>query len=201
MLGQGAFAQVFRGFRKDVKNPIAVKVYKKSKMKDDETRDMVAQEVQVMRGMEYHNHVIHLIDVHETYRGMHLVMEYAGHGSLFGYVRKHKRLSEEMSQQLFKQIADGVQHLHSNNRAHRDIKVSCPSPAIAVAALHCPLPPPSFQLENVLFVDKSHLKLADFGFACVEGATARKMACGSLLYVREFWVLFPFYPFMIVPRS
>ena len=43
---------------------------------------------------------IKLLDVHDTYRGRHLVMEYATGGSLFAYARKMKYLDEEECKEL-----------------------------------------------------------------------------------------------------
>ena len=107
---------------------------------------------------------IKLLDVHDTYRGRHLVMEYATGGSLFAYARKMKYLDEEECKEVFRQVARGLKALHDAGACHRDIK-----------------------MENILFGHDKLLKLADFGLAAMVGDPEKKFndVCGSLLYVRS----------------
>lgn len=106
------------------------------------------------------------------------VMEYCGQGELFSLVKKgYLQMDDKFC--LFKQLLQGVEYLHSNGIAHRDIK-----------------------LENLLLTDYGHLKITDFGVAvvfsgphpglrtayydCEEPGEVRKCApgiCGSLPYI------------------
>lgn len=44
-------------------------------------------------------------------------------GELFDYISEKDHLSEEEASAFIKQILDGVEHLHSKNIAHLDLKV------------------------------------------------------------------------------
>lgn len=71
------------------------------------------------------------------------VMEYCGQGDLFHHIMKDY-LSVDDKMCLFKQLLQGVAHMHSKGIAHRDIKP-----------------------ENLLLTDEGHLKISDFGDADV----------------------------------
>jgi serine/threonine protein kinase len=44
-------------------------------------------------------------------------------GELFDFIAERERLSEEEASNFIKQILLGVQHLHTHNVAHLDLKV------------------------------------------------------------------------------
>lgn len=91
-------------------------------------------------------------------------MRCAENGNLLDYVKKNKIVSEQQSQTWFRQMALGLQYLHSKNIAHRDLKC-----------------------ENILLSRRNHVKLADFGFArfCIDNDKRRILSqtyCGSAAY-------------------
>lgn len=61
---------------------------------------------------------------------------------LFDYLNKNGRLPETTAAKIFSQILSAVQHIHSLNIAHRDIKT-----------------------ENILIDNDFNAKLIDFGLA------------------------------------
>jgi serine/threonine protein kinase len=69
-----------------------------------------------------------------------LVMELGAGGDLLNFVRKRKKLDEETSRVLFKQVIEGLGYIHSKGVLHRDIK-----------------------LDNILLDGKGNVKIADFG--------------------------------------
>jgi serine/threonine protein kinase len=69
-----------------------------------------------------------------------LVMELCAGGDLLNFVRKRKKLTEEVAKVIFKQIIDGLGYIHSKNIIHRDIK-----------------------LDNILLDGKGQVKIGDFG--------------------------------------
>ena len=67
-------------------------------------------------------------------------MELCAGGDLLSFVRRRKRLEEDMAKFLFIQIAKGLAYCHRNQVMHRDIK-----------------------LENILLDEEGSVKLCDFG--------------------------------------
>ena len=68
------------------------------------------------------------------------VMEICAGGDLLNYVRKRRRLKESYAKLIFKQLVEGLAHIHSKNILHRDIK-----------------------LDNILLDGHGKIKIADFG--------------------------------------
>jgi len=87
-----------------------------------------------------HSCVIRLLEVFESEKHFLMVMEYSGGGDLLQYVKKRKRLNEQSSKAIFKQILYALGHCHSRSVLHRDIK-----------------------LDNVLMDGDGGVKLCDFG--------------------------------------
>ena len=88
-------------------------------------------------------------------------MEYAGSGDLLQYVKKRKRLSEEESRRIFKQIVYGLAHCHCRSVLHRDIK-----------------------LDNILLDKNGDVKICDFGVSRVIKRSQRiTEQCGTPAYI------------------
>ena len=68
------------------------------------------------------------------------VMEVCGGGDLLTYVRRRRKLKEDVARHLFKQIITGLRYCHSKSVLHRDIK-----------------------LDNILLTSQGHVKICDFG--------------------------------------
>ena len=67
-------------------------------------------------------------------------MEICGAGDLLTYVRRRRKLKEDVAKHLFKQIIEGLKYIHSKNILHRDIK-----------------------LDNILLTSEGDVKICDFG--------------------------------------
>jgi serine/threonine protein kinase len=52
-----------------------------------------------------------------------LAMELCAGGDLLNFVRKRKKLDENVARVLFKQIIEGIGYIHSKKILHRDIKL------------------------------------------------------------------------------
>lgn len=92
-------------------------------------------------------------------------MEYVNGVSLHTYSKNsnsHRRINETQCRKLFKQIAEGIEYLHSQNIAHRDIK-----------------------LDNILIEEKTNMvKIIDFGFSCMCSSIQKlKIFCGTPSYM------------------
>lgn len=88
-------------------------------------------------------------------------MEYAGGGDLLQYVKQRKRLDEDTSKAIFKQIVYGLGHCHCRSVLHRDVK-----------------------LDNVLMDGEGGVKLCDFGVSrMVKKNHIIKEQCGTPAYL------------------
>jgi serine/threonine protein kinase len=87
-----------------------------------------------------HCSVVKLYETFETKRHMLLTMELCAGGDLLNYVRKRKKLDEDVARVIFKQIIEGLGYIHRKRVLHRDIK-----------------------LDNILLDGKGNVKIADFG--------------------------------------
>lgn len=71
-------------------------------------------------------------------------MEICGAGDLLTYVRRRRKLKEDIAKHLFRQIIEGLRYCHSKNILHRDIK-----------------------LDNILLSSEGDVKICDFGVSKV----------------------------------
>lgn len=50
-------------------------------------------------------------------------MELCAGGDLLNYVRKRRKLKEDLAKILFREVVSGLQYCHSKGIVHRDIKL------------------------------------------------------------------------------
>jgi protein-serine/threonine kinase len=67
-------------------------------------------------------------------------MELCAGGDLLNYVRKRRRLKEEVAKYILKQVVEGLYYCHAKKIVHRDIK-----------------------LDNLLLDEHGLVKICDFG--------------------------------------
>lgn len=160
LIGKGAFGKVTLGVHKLTGKYVAIKTIDKSYMKDDYSKRKVFQEVYILKKIR-HSCVIRLLEVFESPKHFLMVMEYAGGGDLLQYVKQRKRLDEETTKAIFKQIVYGLGHCHCRSVLHRDIK-----------------------LDNVLMDGEGGVKLCDFGVSrMVKKHHIIKEQCGTPAYL------------------
>lgn len=90
---------------------MAIKILDKTKL-DQKTQRLLSREISSMEKL-HHPNVIRLYEVVETLSKLHLVMEYAGGGELFGKISTEGKLSEPESKLIFSQIVSAVKHMVS----------------------------------------------------------------------------------------
>lgn len=88
-------------------------------------------------------------------------MELCGGGDLLNYVRKRRRLKEDIAKYFFKQIIEALHYIHHKNIVHRDIK-----------------------LDNILLDHNGNVKICDFGVSKLVKPGEKMMEqCGTPAYI------------------
>lgn len=166
-IGKGGNGQVFLLYETDPVNgnfgTSALKVIEKRHvhtLNADRFNEKLMSEVNVMSRMKY-LHVMGLVDYISTPEHLLIISEYMGGGDLCLRIRNSPggRLTENDSKFFFHQILLGLQYMHNQGIAHRDIKG-----------------------DNILLKDCSEspcLKLTDFGLS--KFLQTENTICGNIL--------------------
>ena len=144
MIGQGAFGKVNLGLNVLTGRVVAIKSFNKKNL-DKNKKDLsrILYETNLMKKLDHPN-VTKIFETFENDNYFLISMEYINGGNLFSYVKKRRKISEKISKYLFRQIILGLNHIHSHNIVHRDIK-----------------------LENILIDFKNNIKICDFGIGTI----------------------------------
>ena len=143
-IGQGAFGKVNLGLNVLTGRVVAIKSFKTTPIeKFRHKMKKIQYETELMKRFN-HKNITKILEVFNDEEYMLIIMEYINGGNLFSFVKKRRKLSEKMAKFLFRQIILGIQHIHSKNVVHRDIK-----------------------LENILIDFDNNVKICDFGIGKV----------------------------------
>lgn len=144
-IGRGSSCVVKRCVEKRTGQEYAVKVLSK-KMLDKEDLEVFRREIRILEKLRHPN-IVNLIDCYESESKLCVVMELLQGGQLFDRIIQKGSYSESTAAETIRQIASGVEYLHSMGVVHRDLKP-----------------------ENLIYQhkhDTSNIKIADFGLAAV----------------------------------
>jgi serine/threonine protein kinase len=100
------------------------------------------EEIQMLRRLEGHPHVLRLLDFSESESAVWLVLELCDGGELFDMISRGGKLHETQCVHYMRQIVSAVAHCHARFIAHLDLS-----------------------LENVLIDAANNIRLSDFGMA------------------------------------
>ena len=108
-----------------------------------------------------HRNIVRLYEFFETQKHILFVFELCAGGDLLNYVRRRRRLKEEVAKVIFKQIIEGLQYCHAKSIVHRDIK-----------------------LDNILLDVHGEVKICDFGISkIVRSGEIMTEQCGTPAYI------------------
>jgi serine/threonine protein kinase len=160
MLGKGAFGKVNLGMHKLARKLVAIKSMNKQYLNDERSKKKVMQEVNIIKRTRHPN-VVKLYETFESNKHVLFSMEMCAGGDLLNYVRKRRKLKENVAKVLFKQIIEATGYIHTRNIVHRDIK-----------------------LDNILLDGKGNVKIGDFGVSrIVKNGEVMKEQCGTPAYI------------------
>ena len=151
-IGQGGFGAVFEARWK--KKRVAVKVCPGNLIEN------LSREIEVLTSLPPHPNVLTFFGITLGSDGIStlIITELAPNGSLHDYlhVKKENKPSPDQSIGWAQQIANGMEHLHSNNIVHRDLKSG-----------------------NILLASGLFAKVCDFGTARTLAKTAKTTQKGT----------------------
>ncbi|XP_042044968.1 SNF1-related protein kinase catalytic subunit alpha KIN10-like [Salvia splendens] len=167
VIGRGTFAKVRIAQHVLTGNYVAVKVINLREMQQkgnfvnrQQAEEKVRQEIQLGK-LCVHQHVVRVYEFIDTPTDIYMIMEYMVQGELFDHISRKGRLPEDEARQYFQQIIAGVEHCHSKNVVHRDLK-----------------------LENLLLDGQGNVKIADFGLSNImRDGNLLRTTCGSTNYI------------------
>jgi MAP/microtubule affinity-regulating kinase len=162
IIGQGSYAAVRLVIEKQTGTKYALKSYSKIRLCDAQRKESVRREITIMQNINHPN-ITRLYKTIDTHTQLHLVMEFGGSTSLQSYLKSkpQKKLTEADAKGIFRQLAEGIEYLHKNNIAHRDLK-----------------------LENLLLDSEKTLKIIDFGFSLITSRNkSLDIFCGTPSYM------------------
>ncbi|KAF4028135.1 Protein kinase domain [Phytophthora infestans] len=159
LLGRGHYATVCRGRCRRTDRAVAIKKVKRFMTDPKRLRS----EITALRRVKQHPNIVELIDVFETTREVHLVLELCTGGELFERLAEKGAYSEADCVRHVRDMASAVQYLHECGIVHRDLKP-----------------------ENILLSTSNEhdavVKVADFGLAKIFAGTNLKTKCGTWGY-------------------
>ena len=161
LIGQGAFGKVNIGLNVLSGRIVAVKSFIKDELKNSQNMAKILYETNLMRKLNHPN-ITKILETFEDDKYILIIMEYINGGNLFSFVKKRRKLSEKISKFLFRQIIEGIQHIHSKKIVHRDIK-----------------------LENILIDLNNNIKICDFGIGIMLESEDELIhdQCGTPMYM------------------
>lgn len=166
-IGQGSYATVhlanYQDPRTDKHQQLACKIFDKDRAPQDFLDKFFPRELDILTKLE-NQYIIQVHSILQRGPRIFIFMRYAENGDLLGFVKRHGIVAEQNAKEWFRQMASGIQYLHSKQIAHRDLKC-----------------------ENILLTRRYNVKLTDFGFAryCVDMNGLKVLSqtyCGSAAY-------------------
>ena len=161
VIGIGGMAVVYKAMDHRLNRLVAVKILKDEYSGDADLRRRFQGESQAVAMMSHPN-IVSIYDVSKTDSLDYIVMELIDGITLKQYMEKKGPLSWRETLHFSMQIAKALEHAHSRNIIHRDIKP-----------------------HNVMILKDGSVKVADFGIARIASAqnTLTKEALGSVHYI------------------
>lgn len=120
-IGKGAFSIVSSAYDKLANRHVAVKIYEKLNSLGWHRLENIKREIQSLQKLSHEN-VVEVYHVTKEKNKLMIFMENCGKQTLSGLMRKSKLFDESLAKKFFRQIADGIRHVHSRGVCHRDLK-------------------------------------------------------------------------------
>eukprot|EP01130_Rhizamoeba_saxonica_P000325 TRINITY_DN10300_c0_g1_i1.p1 TRINITY_DN10300_c0_g1~~TRINITY_DN10300_c0_g1_i1.p1 ORF type:complete len:367 (-),score=98.88 TRINITY_DN10300_c0_g1_i1:34-1134(-) len=125
VIGEGSYAKVWSGLRKDDSLKVAIKVLRKDQAIDQDELDMFHHELKILSDLERCDQIVGIIKLAESEDSLYVIMDLIEGGELFDFLNDSENgyLEEYTAASLARDILLGVKFLHDQNIVHRDIKL------------------------------------------------------------------------------
>ncbi|KAK6293259.1 hypothetical protein J4Q44_G00367600 [Coregonus suidteri] len=143
-ISRGAFGKVYLARKKCNPRLYAIKVVKKSDMRDKNMAHQMKAERDAL-ALSKSPFVVHLFYCLQTATNVYLVMEYLIGGDVKSLLHIYGYFDEDMSVKYISEVARALDYLHRHGIIHRDLKP-----------------------DNMLVSNEGHIKLTDFGLSKVK---------------------------------
>ena len=159
-LGRGAFGKVVLGKHIITGETVAVKILDKIILSQTpEDYELVKKEMSILKLVK-HKYIIQLYEILQTPNHIFIIMEYCEGKDIMDYILSKNFLPESHALKYFQQLINALFYLHSQNIAHRDIKI-----------------------DNMLLDRNRDLKLVDFGLSTkYPDDNLLDQPCGTVVY-------------------
>lgn len=142
-IGEGSYGSVCKARNKATKAMRAVKTINKAALKSPEA---FKKEIQIMKILDHPN-ICKLYESFQDHRYIYLVLELCTGGELFDRIIEYGHLTEKQAALLMQNMFRAIYYMHQCHYTHRDLK------------------PENFIFTTKEAIEKSVLKLIDFGLA------------------------------------
>ncbi len=159
LIGQGGMGAVYEGFDDGLGRKVAIKVTLMDVTRDKNMMETFQREAQVVAKLNHPN-VVQVYTFGQEKGHPYLVMELLPSGSLLERITVPDPMDVGFLMGVAFEVAEGLNAAHEAGLLHGDIKP-----------------------ENILFDDKMHAKLVDFGLAAMNGAKSNGEVWGTPYYL------------------
>ena len=159
VLGQGGMGVVYEGFDEGLGRKVAIKVTQVDVTQDKEMLATFQREAQIVAKLNHPN-VVQVYAFGEEKGHPYLVMELLPAGSLLDRISGEESVDPVFLMGVALEVSEGLNAAQEAGLLHGDIKP-----------------------ENILFDDKMHAKLVDFGLAAISGSATKNVVWGTPYYI------------------
>ena len=157
-LGKGAFGEVYLTTKKGTNKLYATKKIERELVESGNTMKYLTNEILILKELNHPN-IVKFEEIKKTKNHYYIIMEYCNGGELYKtlekYMDKYKKpFSQEIVQNLMRQIVNAFKYIHGKKIIHRDIKLE-----------NILLNYDSEEDKKNLNILKAQVKIIDFGFA------------------------------------
>lgn len=163
LIGEGSFGAVLLAVQRSTNQQVAIKVIRKSQIRDMSMDAFVQREIQILKRVK-HDNIARFIDYIDTQDYVCLVLEHAPIQSmgLNCIWNEHATVTEEQGKKYCLELMSALEYLQDvHHIVHRDL-----------------------QLDNVCLSKDDHVKIIDFGCAdfYTPGVPSHNLYCGNSHY-------------------